>query len=681
MVLFTFLLSIFPVGSGCERRRGSPPDVLLITLDTFRADRISPRTPAIQRLASEGMTFLSADSPVPLTLPAHCSLLSGLLPLHHGVRNNGAGTFPENRPTIATRLSRAGYRTGAFVGAFVLDHRFGLGRGFDHYDDAIERSGADAADSLEADRRGDRVVDAALAWMRGRDPARPSFTWVHLYDAHAPYAPPAPWPQTYDGEVAWVDTQVARLLAAIDRSRTIVVVVGDHGESLGDHGELTHGLLLYQPALHVPLIVAGPQVARGRIATAVSTVDLAPTLASLTGVSFPSASDGRDLSNTLRSGSEPQARAIIAETQYPAVLGWRGLSALRLGNAKLISGAYAELFDLARDPGEARNIGDGSRRMLRDLTERLDAVRKTSVAPATASVDDETRRKLASLGYVAPAPANSSGNGRDPRQMAGLFRRFEEALWAMQGGQSKKAEMLLEGLVREDPSNALFRQTLGAAMRQGGKIAGAVARYREAVALAPASADAWYNLASALQESGQLQEASMAIEEAARLEPNRTETRNIRGALAAQSGQLQVAEREFRAVLANDPRNARAWSNLGNVLRATGHDDEGEQAYRRAIAIAPRSADALNGLGVTLVQRGRTTEAIAAFDAALAVAPDFYEAQLNRAVARQVGGDRAGAVSDSKELLRRMPAGAALDGQRTATRQFLNRVIERAPPS
>ncbi|HYU25232.1 MAG TPA: sulfatase, partial [Thermoanaerobaculia bacterium] len=246
---FCILNSAFCILFAACHREKPRYNVLLITLDTFRADRPAPKL--------DGVVFANADSPVPLTLPAHSSLLSGVRPSQHGLRNNGAGSFPADRETLATILSKNGYRTGAFVSSFVLDHRFGLNRGFDVYDDEVERDPTDATAAEEAERRGGATVDRALAWLKRGD-ARPFFAWVHLYDAHAPYAPPEPYPQTYDGEVAYVDAQVARLLGAIDRKSTIVAIVGDHGEGLGDHGELTHGLLLYEPTLHVPLIVAAP---------------------------------------------------------------------------------------------------------------------------------------------------------------------------------------------------------------------------------------------------------------------------------------------------------------------------------------------------------------------------------------------------------------------------------------
>ena len=252
-------------------------NLLLVTLDTVRADHVgaygdrSAETPNLDRLASEGIRFAQASAPVPLTLPSHASILSGLLPPQHGLRNNGTGRFPEGAPTLAAALHAAGYRTGAFVGAFVLDHRYGLARGFDRYDDDIPR---DAVAGLDARRPGRAVVDRALGWLE-EDATTPFFLWVHLYDAHAPYAPPQPFAtrfaeRPYDGGIAELDVQVGRLLAELDArgssARTVVAVVGDHGEALGEHGELTHGLLVYEPSLRVPLIARAPGVLRsGRV--------------------------------------------------------------------------------------------------------------------------------------------------------------------------------------------------------------------------------------------------------------------------------------------------------------------------------------------------------------------------------------------------------------------------------
>jgi arylsulfatase A-like enzyme/Flp pilus assembly protein TadD len=664
------VISLF--AATCRETPPRPLNVLLITLDTFRADRLGATTPAIARLARDGIRFEAASSPVPLTLPAHASLMSGLLPLHHGLRNNGIGVFPAERETLAALFSRHGYRTGAFVGSFILDHRFGLNRGFDRYDDEIVRNVSDTSGTFDAERRGSEVVDRALAWLRQSD-GRPFFTWVHLYDAHAPYAPPAPYPQTYDGEIAYVDAQVARLLAAVDRGNTIIVIAGDHGESLGEHGELTHGLLLYEPTLHVPMIVSAPSLAPHAVRTPVSTIDLAPTIASMAGVPFGKRVDGIDLAPDLRAGKEPQAAPVYAETQYPATFGWSELAALRIGTRKLIAAPSPELYDLDGDPGEKVNMLTSERRTYHDLAARLDHIRATAIASAPVTVDDETRAKLASLGYVAPA-GSIARTKRDPKTVAPLFRLFEEATATINAGHPRDAVPTLEQLIRDDPSNHVFRETLARALRQAGDTARAVALYREAVALAPNDADAWYNLAAALQESGNAREGAMALAEAARRDPGRPEIHNIRGSALAEAGDLAGAEKEFRATIAADPGNARAYNNLGNVLRAMNRDAEAAQAYRKATEIAPRYADPINGIGALLVAGGHAQEAISYFDAALKLAPDFYEAQLNRAIALQVAGNGAAAIAELQRLLARLPSSREYDAQRTSARILLQKL-------
>ncbi len=670
-----FILVLLVLCTSCGRR--SEPrhyNVLLITLDTFRADRVGPLTPNLQKLANESVRFVNADSPVPLTLPAHCSILSAEWPLHHGVRNNGANPFPADRETLATALSRAGYRTGAFVSSFVLDHRFGLARGFDHYDDEIPRDMSDAANNLEAERRGDMTVDRALAWLRQSDP-RPFFAWVHLYDAHAPYAPPPPYPQTYDGEIAYVDVQVGRLLAAVDRSNTIVTIVGDHGEALGEHGELTHGLLIYEPTLHVPMTIAAPQLAARAIAEPVSSVDLAPTLAALAGAAFDAKHiDGRNIAAALLGRSDPAPEAIYAETEYPLQFGWSDLTSLRRGTVKLINAPVRELYDLGKDPHETVNALADQRRAFHDLDAALTAITRTAAAPATpTSVDEETRSKLASLGYIAPAPVTSRADRPDPVKMAPLFRQFEEATWALNGGRPREALVILERLAAADPANPVFRETLARSLRQQGQLEPAIRLYREAVAMSPNSAEAWYNLAVALQEGGHAKEGGIAIREAIRRDAARPEAHNALGIAFTAERNLKGAEEEFRRTIALDARNARAWNNLGNTMCAMNRLDEARAAYQHAIDLAPSYPDPLNGLGVIDVQQDRPRDAIPRFDAALKIAPEYYEAQLNRGIALKMAGEPAAARQQFEQLLARLPKSREFDDQRKATRALLRR--------
>lgn len=663
---------LFLLGT-CSRHEPKHYNVVLITLDTFRADRVGPLTPNLQKLASSGVRFVNADAPVPLTLPAHCSLLSGELPLHHGVRNNGGSSFPADHPDLAAFFSRAGYRTAAFISSFVLDHRFGLARGFDVYDDEIPRDPSNSANDLEAERRGDATADRAIAWLRAGD-ARPFFAWVHLYDAHAPYAPPNPFPQTYDGEVAWVDLQVGRILDAIDRRNTIVVIVGDHGEALGEHGELTHGLLLYEPTLHVPFLVAAPETSAREIGEPVSTVDVAPTIAALAGAAAFPGSDGRSLADAVDGRSAAPRADLYAETQYPLQFGWSALESLRRGSVKLIRGRNRELYDVATDPHESKNVFSENRRALLDLDGALTALLKTTTSPAAAPVvDDETRAKLASLGYVAPAPVAPRAERPDPTAMAPLFRQFEEATWAINGGRAAEAIGSLRKLVVADPPNPVFREALARALRQQGRIEEAIPLYRETVAMNPDNAESWYNLAVALQEGGHQREGGIAIREALRRDARRPEAHNALGIALIAEQKVVDAESEFRRAIELDPRNARAWNNLGNAMRASNRLDDARGAYQRAIEIAPRYPDPLNGLGVIDVQQDRPRDAIAKFDEALRIAPAYYEAQLNRGIALQLSGEKPAARKQFEQLLAQLPPGREYDDQRKAARALLGR--------
>jgi arylsulfatase A-like enzyme/Flp pilus assembly protein TadD len=687
---------------------------VLVTLDTVRADHLGcygdreAVTPWLDRLAGEGLRFANASSAVPLTLPSHTSLLTGLLPPHHGLRNNGVGALRPGTATLATLLAGAGYRTAAFVGAFVLDHRFGLKAGFEVYDDEIERD-PKAGAVLEAERPGREVVDRALAWL-AKDDTRPFFLWVHLYDAHAPYTPPAAWGarhpgRPYDGEVSAVDEQVGRILEELRRrgldGRTAVAVAADHGEGLGEHGELTHGLLLYEPTLHVPLLLRAPWGLKARVVEApVSLVDVAPTLAGLLGHPFPAAGplDGRDLSKALLAGGEPAAGEIYAESRYPAVFGWSPLAALRRRDLKYISASRPELYDLRRDPREGADLLHGAPNAApeaRGFASRLAAIEASAVTTARpVAADAETRAKLASLGYIAGG-AGSAGGGPaagtageaarksaiDPRTMVDLFQRFERANARLTSGDSQAAVSELEALVAADPANPVFRGKLGAAWRERGETAKALPLYRQAAAAAPRDPEAWYNLASALQDAGQPGEARRAIERALQLDAGRPEAHNTLGIIELGQGNLDRARREFAAATAIDPRDAAAFNNLGNVLRAEHKLDEAVSAYQRSAALAPRYAEPLNGLGTLEVERDRPRQALPFFERALVLAPGYHEVRLNRAIAQDLAGDAGAALSSYQDFLAATVGDPKFSEQRRAAQQLLARLESRSAGS
>lgn len=691
------------LAGACRRQAPAAPsrparNLLLVTIDTVRADHLgaygdrAAETPNLDRLAREGVRFDQAISSVPLTLPSHATILSGLLPPHHGLRNNGMGRFPADRGTLATRLSEAGYRTGAFVGAFVLDHRYGLARGFEAYDDEIPRD-PDSPAALEAERPGSVVVDRALAWL-ARDDTRPFFAWVHLYDAHAPYDPPEPYRsrfagRLYDGEIASVDHQVGRLLDWLRaqglEQATLVAVAADHGESLGDHGEQTHGFFLYESTLRVPLLLRSPgRLRAGRVvATAVGLADLAPTLCGL--LHLPpapgAAVDGRDLSAALLKGSDPPAADLYAETQYPKLFGWSDLAALRRERLKFIEAPRQELYDLGSDPGERKNLlpSPGHREDLARRVAGFQANARDSAAAAPA--DREAAAKLASLGYLSgtPSPSVAGSALLDPKDALPLFLQFDAAHVEELEGRLPEAGRRLAALSDREPRNSVFADAAARVFRKMGNTARAVALYRRAVAANPADFDARYDLSVALEEAGSSADARREIEEAIRRDPAHPGAHNALGVVLSSEGKGSEALAEFERAVALDPRDPQAQNNRGNVLRAMGRLAEAESAYRAALAASPGYADAWNGLGSVLTQSGRAGEAVSCFDRALALAPRFFEAMMNRAIALETAGDRARAADGYRQFLSSSAGDPALAESRAAARALLARLL--AAPS
>jgi Flp pilus assembly protein TadD len=332
------------------------------------------------------------------------------------------------------------------------------------------------------------------------------------------------------------------------------------------------------------------------------------------------------------------------------------------------------MYDLAGDPNEKTNILANDRRTFRALeTAMLDIGKSEAAASTQTTVDEETRRKLASLGYVAPSGTVSAGGEHpDPVAMTPLFRQFEEATWALNGGKLKEAIAAFTKLTSSDPRNPVFRESLGRALRQAGDNESAVRLYRESVAIAPNNADAWYNLAVALQDAGHRDEAGIAIREALRRDEKRPEAHNTLGIALMSDGNAAGAEDEFRRAIALDSRNARAWNNLGNILRGTNRLDEAKAAYAQSLNLAPNYADPLNGAGVIDVQQDRPRDAIPKFDAALRIAPHYFEAELNRSIALKMAGDETAANDQLRRLLATLPPGPAFDQQRKAARSLLH---------
>jgi choline-sulfatase len=639
---------------------GQGASVLLITIDTLRADHVGAygattgATPHIDALAGRGALFEEALASVPLTLPSHATLLSGLEPPHHGLHANGRAAFPADRETLATVLKGRGYATGAFVAAYVLDRRFGLARGFDEYDDRIERR-QQGASVLESERTCDVVSAAAEQWIAGQ--AGPFLAWVHLYEPHAPYDPPSPYREQqagrpYDGEVAAADACVGRLVAAAEKragKKLLVAVTADHGEALGDHGERTHGFFVYQPTLRVPLLLVGPGISAARRPGLARSADITPTILTRVGAPVPRGLDGADL---FAAGRGTEA---YAETLYPESLGWSGLRALRIGSLKYIDAPRPELFDLAADPGETRNLVAVRTADAERLRRGLDALRATERAALPAADDPEVAEKLRALGYVAAAPTPAAGPRRDPKDALGEWRLFEDAVWADARGDHAGAAETLRALLRGEPGNAAFVQALAAALRGAGRAAEGAEVLRGLETLAPSDPLAWHERAIALDAAGDLEESARSERRAIALDPTLPEPHNHLGSLLARAGRLPEALDELTRATSLDPNHAGAWTNRANALRALGRRAEAEDSYRIASRLAPRDAGPLNGLGVMAVEAGAFDRAAELFRQALAVDPAYHEARLNLAVAEVRRGHPEAARTALADLLRRSP--------------------------
>lgn len=628
-------------GTGTEPSRKvakTPRSIVLLTLDTTRADFVgaygkepSP-TPHLDALASRGTRYHTAIASSPLTLPSHASLLTGLTPPEHGLRDNGLAALPDEIPTLATALRARGWATAAFVSSRVLDRRFGLDRGFDLYDDHMAAEVVGEYGYAERDARA--VTEAALRWLESRDDSA-FFLWVHYYDPHSPYRPPdasgGDETKRYAGEIAYVDQQIGRLLAALpDRGqRTVVAAVADHGEALGSHGERTHGLFLYRPVVEVPLILAGPGVPTGQtILGTVSSRRLAPTLLRLGGGGHLGALPGPALPGLFADDAEPEELRGFAysETWLPATAyGWSSLRSLTADRYKLIVAPRPELYDLSEDPGETRNLVRERPAQARRLKARLESF-EASLEPATAealATDAELRASLESLGYLSGASGTRSGT-LDPKDGLALLESFEAAKRALARGETAEAIRRLRELVQKNPDNVPFLTNLGTALLAGGEPREGVKVLRRAAERNPRLDFVHLRLAEALDRIGEGEEAKREYELALELNPrlagawlglaemahrgNRPEEelRLLRRGVEAETdsaalhlrlGQLletrepTAATEHFEAATNLVPGWPLAWLLRGQAHLRRGQIDEGRRALETAVALAPRSAE------------------------------------------------------------------------------------------
>ena len=587
--LILFLAGMICAGCGSD----ASYNVLLISLDTVRADRFGcygyegAETPAIDKLAAKGVLFEQAFTAVPITLPSHATILTGVYPPEHGVRDNGSKTLNKDLATLAEVFKDHDYTTAAFVGASVLDAAFGLDRGFDAYDDDMT-SGGDVPGDPQ--RPADEVVDAALRWL-GEKEGDPFFCWVHFYDAHTPYSPPAPYStrfahDQYDGEIAFVDSQVARLVDWLDSSgagsQTLVVIVGDHGEGLGDHGEPDHCMFVYDTTMRVPMVFSLPGVIRGgtRIAASVGVIDIYPTLIDFLGLDERTASSGRSLAAAFSAG-EIDSAAQYGESQYPFnSYGWSPQRCLITEEWKYIRAPTPELYNRISDSDELVNLAPAKKDLIKEFDRKLAAIEGAMIRSDTAGEEltAEELRRLTALGYSAGGARSTEGIDfsrlKDPKDMVGYLEGSQRALGLLREGKMAEAEALIQKLLVENPIDFVLLSRLATAFRKRGDEPKAIEYLRRAL--------------NAHEEGGLGNKISVAAAYS-----------NL-GALLIKSD-MDEAVRLFRTACALDPAKQGVRDNLSQVLRhqayvsLCGEDFEGGlKLLREALELSPAKLEIRN---------------------------------------------------------------------------------------
>jgi arylsulfatase A-like enzyme/cytochrome c-type biogenesis protein CcmH/NrfG len=549
-------------------------NVVLVTIDTLRADRLgvygytAARTPILDALARRGARFDRAYATAPITLTSHASLMSGRYPPGHGARHNGL-RVSDDVPLLAEQFQRAGFRTGAFVGAFPLDRRFGLHRGFQTYGDRMPRVGGVVAN----ERPGRAVVDEALAWLKGVGTAQ-FFVWVHLFEPHAPYGDPSdgrPTAARYDDEIAEADAQAGRLIAAAQAlGDTLVVVASDHGEAFGEHGEIAHSLFVYDTTLRVPLMFSGTGVGVTVSETPVSLIDVAPTIVHLMGLS-PFDSDGIDLTPSFQGRPGPPRR-LYAESFAPLLdFGWSPLRAVREDGWKYIEAPRPELYQVSQDPSENHNMAPAEAVRVAAARERVNGYSGAALKPP-AETDREVSARLQSLGYVGAGAAGRDATRADPKDRRELAAAIARITSGELHGQALERE--LRAVIAGDPDNPQMNMRLGFFLSEGGRCADAVPHFERAIAHGMPGADPHLGLARC----------------------------------HAQARRPDRASAELRAADRAEPGNPVVLANLGIVLSDSGHPADGIAPLERAVALDPDFHEARFNLAVAYARTGRRAE-------------------------------------------------------------------------
>jgi arylsulfatase A-like enzyme/tetratricopeptide (TPR) repeat protein len=662
------------------------PNIILFSLDTTRADHLGcygygeAQTPTIDALAARGVLFEQAATAVPLTLPAHCTIMTGLYPTYHGVRLNGNTALGDEQTTLAEIFAARGYQTGAFIGAFVLDGRWGLKQGFQHYDDRFDLKKYKHLDLGAIQRPGDQVMDAALAWL-GEHRRDPFFAWIHLYDPHIPYEPPEPYASEfrgrgltglYDGEIAFMDAQIGRCVAWLAANglakTTVLLLIGDHGEGLGSHGEATHGFFIYDSVVHVPFLIVTPfpELQGRRVAAQVSSVDVAPTLLDLARLPALPQMQGRSLLPAmLRPGKGREGQAYSESLVPDLQFGWSPLHSLRTAGFQFIDAPRPELYDIHRDPGEGTDLSlrqaDLARTMKSELDRLMEETSRDAPKPQAANLDKETMERLSALGYIgAPVGRRSRSGDRskplaDPKDKLAIFEAVTQAGAMIMTEQYDAAAGLLETALIDDPTITQGLLLLATCDVHRGRRDEAKAHLDFILREDPDNIQALIALADILVGDGKSEDAIALCRRTLSVDENNVEAYMLIGETYAGQDDHVHALPYLEKAVELQPKLTRNRFNLAASLIGVKQFDRAEALLKDIIREAPRFPRANYDLGLLCEEQGRLEEARAAYTQELSLFPQEFQARFNLGKVLLRLGDRSGYMDCMRKVVEVAP--------------------------
>lgn len=668
---------------------GDPPNIVLLTLDTTRRDHLScyrpggpSPTPHLDALAADGIVFDRARSPAPITLPSHATVMTGLWPYRHGVRNNGTYRLEDDQLTLAEVLRERGYATGAVVGAFPVAAQFGLNQGFELYDDAFPGESG-ASEDEAAQRRAAEVTDLGLRWIEESRAGRsgPFLLWLHYFDPHYPYDPPEPYRQAhptdaYAGEVAYMDAQIGRLLDGLRAmgvdGQTAIIAAADHGESRGEHGEGTHGYFIYGATQDVPLILRLPETGgwreafgRGRrVDELVSLADIFPTILNLAGVSADARPPCHGISLLPVAAGQPAARTwVYLEALVPSLEhGLAELRGIEAGDWKYILAPQAELYDRRSDPAELSNRLEKEGRVAGALNASLAQILKKDPGVGTGQVamDAETIEKLKSLGYIGSGVvASGRDEPLDPKLMIHALMRLDRAQAAATERRFQAALALVDSVLAEHANDQTALRMKCGILVEMGRGKEALPWFDRLIAACGGRCTDEFEIyrgrALAALQAGQVEEALKLARTLAASEPDREGIHLLIGTILRRQGDMAGARRAIEEQIRRTPALAEPLLGLAELALAERNPAEAEACYRRALKIEPRSAMALAGLGELLLTSGRAADARVQFDRALEIDPNLPQALFRRAWFLRQDGDIDAALTAYQGALARAP--------------------------